>query len=281
MKQINSHGIISSFTKIIIAVLLLISVFALNSFITHRVGEEFLKQLGISKSSANEKIYNSIIGGYFDSYGVKNAKNILAGNRGKVANDLLVYTKLYVNSEAFKKEYEAMRQTRKPKAEIIKTVEDIKKENISTFKKMVAETETNLKTASKEMKPIFENVLVEGRKALADAESPDNKFYSSYSQSYPQMVKDADARYQGQLNEWEEKYPANQLQFVKKRLEEFLTITSDIDFTAALITKYNKQVFVNAGYERKDARWKMAYRAGKEVVDPARQFARQWIEEIK
>jgi hypothetical protein len=68
---------------------------------------------------------------------------------------------------------------------------------------------------------------------------------------------------------------------VKKRLDEFLTITKDVDFSAVLTTKYNKQVFVNAGYERKDARWKMAFRAGKEVVDPAREFAQQWIEEIK
>jgi hypothetical protein len=41
------------------------------------------------------------------------------------------------------------------------------------------------------------------------------------------------------------------------------------------------KIFVNPVYQRKSNRRKMAYRAGKELVEPARAFAEQWLGEIK
>ena len=38
------------------------------------MADDFLKQLGISKPGADEKITNSILDGSLDTYGVKNAK---------------------------------------------------------------------------------------------------------------------------------------------------------------------------------------------------------------
>jgi hypothetical protein len=69
--------------------------------------------------------------------------------------------------------------------------------------------------------------------------------------------------------------------FVKKRLEEFLNVTKDIDFSAELTERNGKKIFVNQQYEFKDSRWKMAFRAGKEVVEPARDFVEKWINEIR
>ena len=83
------------------------------------------------------------------------------------------------------------------------------------------------------------------------------------------------------LQEWESEYPENQLLFVKQRLQQFMEETKDIDFAAQTIEKNNKTVFVNPAYERKSNRWKMAFRAGKEVIEPARVFVQQWINEIK
>ncbi len=63
--------------------------------------------------------------------------------------------------------------------------------------------------------------------------------------------------------------------------EKFLDEMSNIDFDAALTEKNGKQLFVNPDYERKSNRWKMAFRAGKEVIEPARIFVQQWADEIK
>jgi hypothetical protein len=68
--------------------------------------------------------------------------------------------------------------------------------------------------------------------------------------------------------------------FVKQQLLRFLNETKEVDFTAALTTKNGKKVFVNTEYERKPRYWKMAFRAGKEVIIPARALAEDWINEI-
>ena len=71
--------------------------FLVCSFTAQKFSDDFLKQLGISQQGADEKITNSILGGYIDSYGLRSAKNIAAGNRKAVTVDLLNYIKKHVN----------------------------------------------------------------------------------------------------------------------------------------------------------------------------------------
>ena len=158
---------------------------------------------------------------------------------------------------------------------------EVKAEYIASIKKMINDSENGLKTANSTMKPVYEKMLAEGKKQLKDAESPNNAYISTYEKNYPQMVKNLDDRHESMLKEWESIYPADPNQFIKRRLEEFLKVTSDIDFNAELVTKNGQKIFVNPDYENRDSRWKMAFRAGKEVVEPARAFVQQWAQEIK
>jgi hypothetical protein len=64
-------------------------------------------------------------------------------------------------------------------------------------------------------------------------------------------------------------------------LQQFLDETKDIDFSAELVERNGKKYFANKAYEQKSSRWKMAFRAGREVVEPARVFVKQWLTEIK
>jgi hypothetical protein len=281
MKQRSADNIFSIIANVLMATALLLSIFVLNSFTVHRIGEDFMKQLGISKTAADEKISNSILGGSLDAYGLKNAKNIVTGNRAQVAKDLLVYTKTYLNSPAFKKDYETLRQNNKPVKQTVKTPAEVKSEQIAAIKKMISDSETALKTANSTMKPIYENLIVEGKKQLAAAEAPDNKQFKMYEKNYPEMLKNIDQSHEMLIQDWEKVYPADASQFVKRRLEEFMNETSDIDFNAEVVNKNGKKIFVKSEYEDKSNRWKMAYRAGKEVVEPARAFVTEWISEIK
>lgn len=251
------------------------------SFTASKMTDDFLKQLGISKGDADEKIGGSILGGSVSLYGVKNAKNIALGNRKAVTLDLLKYTKQYVNSEAFIKKYNEMRAFYKPKENIPETPEEMRAKSIANYKKYVADAEESVKKADPQFKSIFEKNLEETKKHLKEAEDPNNKQYVLYAKNYPQLVKDFKSSYERSLAGWNEKYPASHLLFVKNRLQEFLDLTKDVDFSAGLVEKNKKKVFVNPDYERKDGRWKMAFRAGKEVVEPAREFVQKWIEEIK
>src|SRR5436190_19049830 len=98
----------------------------LFSFTIDKINEAFLKQLGISKTEADKKITNSLLGGYFNAYGAKNATNIAVGNRSAIAKDLLAYTKQYVNTDAFKKEYATLKESNKPKEYKVETPEEMR-----------------------------------------------------------------------------------------------------------------------------------------------------------
>ncbi len=253
----------------------------LLSFTIKKTGDDFLKQLGITKPEADEKITMSLLGGSLDAYGLKNAKNIITGNKTAVTKDLLNYTKKYVSTPAFSKEYNALRESHKPVENKLQTPEEMQQSTVSQYKKMVQELENTIKSADASLKPIFEKSLADGKKLLREAEDPNNKSITSYRRNYEQAVKDTRRGYEKQLMDWEREYPSNSLLFIRKRLEEFLDETKDIDFTAGLTEKKGKMIFVDPAYERKSSRWKMAFRAGKEVVEPARAFVQQWMSEIQ
>ena len=268
--------------RICVAALIAVIISAfLFSFTVNKAGEEFLKQLGISKTNADSKITNSILGGYLDAYELRNAKNIATGNRSAVALDLLNYTKQHVSSSAFRKEYNALRESYKPQPASVQTPAELRNDMIARLKKAVSENEATLKKTDASLKPIFEQTLAAAKEELKKAEDPNNKMLKNYEKNYPGMVKQMEENYQYQLKEWEKKYPESPTPFIKQRLLQFLDETNDIDFSAELKVKNNQKVFVNPAYERKSNRWKMAFRAGKEVVTTSRKFVQDWLVEIK
>jgi len=262
-------------------VLLLFSYLLLCSFAANKMADDFLKQLGISKPSADDKITNSILGGSVDLYGVKNARSIALGNRKAVMLDLLSYTKKHVNSPAFVKQYNEMRERFRPEVYTPQTPEQMKAENIARAKEMVAQMEETLKKADASMKTIFQKSVDEAKKYQKEAEDPNNKQYLRYAKNYDRAVQEAKESNAASLANFLRKYPDNHLLYVKVRLQEFLDETKDVDFGAELVARNGKKYFVNKTYESKSSRWKMAFRAGKEVVEPAREFVQKWIDEIK
>lgn len=281
MRQTNSKQRTKNFILFFGPSLFLSLFFLVCSFSAQKMADDFLQQLGITRQGADEKIANSILGGYADTYGVKNAKNIATGNRKAVTLDLLSYIKKYVSSPEFIKQYNELRERYKPVEQSVQTPEEMRSQSIASYKKSVADAERMLANADASMKNIFEKVVADAKQGLKDAEDPNNKYFVAYSKNYPQLVKTFKESHDRALADWNAKYPQNQLLFVRKRLEEFLNATKDIDFSAELTEKNGKKIFVNPVYERKDSRWKMAFRAGREVVEPARGFVEKWMEEIR
>ncbi|MBX2920914.1 MAG: hypothetical protein KF746_01880 [Chitinophagaceae bacterium] len=254
----------------------------LVSFTVHKkMTDDFLKQLGISKADANSKISSSLLDGYVDAYGVKNIKNIALGNRANITNSLLVYTKQYVSSAGFIKEYNALREQKKPVLPVVKTPEEFQQGIIETARQSMLDVEQKLKKADATMKPVFEKTLESIRKQLQQAEDPNNKSIAGYRQGYPVLVKNRDDTYAKETAAWEAKYPARHQQFIKQRLLRFMEETKDINFGAELYEKKGIRYFTNPAYESKSIYWKMAFRAGKEVVEPARAFVQEWMQSIQ
>jgi hypothetical protein len=265
----------------IIALILVTASLSLLSFQIKKMNEEFLNQLGIAKVDADKKIIDSFIGGSLDAYGLKNAKNIALNNRASVAKELLIYAKKQVNSPSFISQYKQLKESHKPEGSKMQTPDEMQKGMIDNYRKSVQGMEETVKKADAQYKPLFQKSLDEARKQLKQIEDPNNEMYVSYRQNYDQAIKSLSQSNQKLLADWENEYPNNHLLFVKKRLQQFLEETNDVDFEATTIMKNGKKIFEKREYESKGRRWKMAYRAGKEVVGTSRVFVQQWVNEIK
>ena len=116
---------------------------------------------------------------------------------------------------------------------------------IDQYRKSIAEMESAAGKADANTKKVFEDILVESRKQLKDAEDSNNELIANYTQNYPQLLESYQKGYERQLKEWESKYPSNEMLFIKQRLTSFMEETRNIDFDAELVLKNGKKVFVN------------------------------------
>jgi|GEM_PF-844589 hypothetical protein len=91
-------------------------------------------------------------------------------------------------------------------------------------------------------------------------------------------LKAIDKAIDKQLNKGddEKKFPANPDDLVKKRLEKFMEISATVDFDARL----NGSQFANPEYEKQSDEWKQCYRAGKAVIEAAREEVAAWLKEL-
>lgn len=245
MKQLLIQQFIKRFrTTITLAVLGLLMVTS-YSFTMRVISEDFLKYLGISKTEAEQKITRSILGGFI-------------------------------------REYNTVRESEKPgPADHVQTPDEMQRTLVGQCRKAVIETEAGLKKADPSTKKIIEDVLSQASTNLKDVQDPNNPVIAVYRSTYPELVKMTEAGEHQKVAEWEKKYPANHMIYIKERLHQFLEDTSDIDFADAVYVKNGKKYFKNPVYEGKGNQWKMAYRAGREVVEPARTFVEEWVKEMQ
>jgi hypothetical protein len=67
---------------------------------------------------------------------------------------------------------------------------------------------------------------------------------------------------------------------LRRRLQEFLDLTADVDYAAKTSGPHGTGTFVDESYEAKPTAWKMCYRAGREAGEAARAFATDWLAEL-
>jgi hypothetical protein len=268
------------FAALTFTIVLLVSLF---SFRTKQYADDFWKQLGISQKNGEESIKGSFLQGYMYNYGARSAKNIAAGDRAAVTKDLLTYTKQFVASEAFKKEYDKSREAAKPmepQNKKARTKEEIRKQMIDDIKKSVAEIEKNMPTYTGDLKKTMQGMIDSQKEMIKDYERPDNEIMQLMAEGEKMAIENDGKNYQQKLKEWEEAYPANLNGFIKRRITQYLEIVKTVDFSATTKEVGSVKKFTNPTYERKDNDWKKVYRAGKEVNDVARQFAAAWVKDL-
>jgi hypothetical protein len=281
MKPTNRKNLIVTAAVLI---LLLLSIYMSYSFTIRKVVDDIWKQLGMTEQQAKEDIRYSFISGYLNYYGAKDIKNIARGNRAEIAAQILAYTKKYVSSPDFEKEYQRNREMEKSKltqpAPMI-TREELTKRKISDAENSIKTFQNLLPNAtSPEMKKSFQDQIDYWKKALEDYKSPDSKQINYELKADASRYKTESDSYEQLTRMLEKKYPSSVSQFVKQRLTDFLESTNDIDYDAELADRSGKKIFVNPIYEKKNLKWKMGFRAGKEATETVRKFAAGWLKEL-
>jgi hypothetical protein len=261
---------------------LFISSTAFISFRAHRLYSDIWEQLGITREKGTQNINESFLNGYLQYYGVRNIKNIMAGDKAALAKDLMSYAKQQISSDAFKKHYDELRKSSKP-AEItvtVKTKEDIRKEKIAETEKSIKETEENIKKATPDIAKILQPVLDMLKTNLADYKDPKSQMIDLFYQGEKYSAEQRQKNYDEAFQKWQATYPEDSRQFIKSRLQKFVALAKTVDFTAELKEVNGKKKFVKPAYEMKPYDWKQIFRAGKEIILPAIAFAEQWIGEL-
>jgi hypothetical protein len=283
MKQKTYRSFWLKTTATIFFCLLASFVLLLSSFRTQKMTDDMWKMIGISKQAGDESIQNSFMYGYLYYYGVKNAKNIALNNRSAIARDLVTYTKSYISGPVFKKQYDDMRKNSKPQEQALKplrSIEEIQKDEIAKAGKSVKSTEKTMKELP-DMAKSFQPMLDMLKKNLKEYQNPKNPYFAAIAMGEKYEQEGQVKSYNERMQQWEKSFPVNVNDFVAERLQKMLDATKDIDYDAELVEKYGKKRFVNPKYEYKNTEWKQGFRAGKDVTETARAFARKWLNELQ
>ena len=250
--------------------------------------EDIWKQLGLTEPEAQKNINNSFMQGRFYYIGAKNARNVVVGDRVAVVNQLVAYAKKYASSPEFIKYYQEYQNKRSetirrslPTKPEQKTVESIKAEEKVLLEKRLVTAETYLKSENPNVKKSATVQVENIKKEMQALDDPNNPVVKRKldlaSRNYDYQLK----VYNQAMQNFEAKYPSDPKPILMQRLQEILTITADIDYSAELKDGNNgNKVFVNSTYEKKSAEWKLAFRAGKAATDAVRAAAQQWLNEL-
>lgn len=263
-------------------IMILLSLFAFTA--RKKMIDDLWLQLGMNKDQGMNGIKNSFLNGNLYYYGARNIKNIATGNRVEVAKGLLTTAKEYINSDAFKKEYERARESSKPQepaASTVRTKEQIRKDEIAKAEKGIKDTEETIKKTTPEIAQSLKEVIDMYKQNIADLKDPNNQMIDFYYQNEKFNAEKAIKDYKEQLTKWATTWPEDSRQIIKNRLQQFLKVAATVDFSAQLKEVYGKQKFVNPLYEGKPTEWKQIFRTGKDVTDFTKRFAEQWLAELK
>jgi hypothetical protein len=217
-------------------------------------------QLGIDESYAQRTIVGNLVNNAVKIPYAKLLSTVVQGDKIAATKELEQYLKEYTQSEAFKKDYEAYRISLKPTYE----PQPLSQETIDGLKESYAQT-MEIMNNTELLKMFPKDALEQYKKSMEDM-----KLQIEQAQDpTPNKTK------------WEKEYPEDPKSLIKNKLQEFLAVSSSVDFNAEITTnKYNKKIFVNPEYEKKSSEWKACFRAGKEVNAEARIFVQKWLKEL-
>jgi hypothetical protein len=243
--------------------------------------QDHLATLGISEGRAKEAVFDSFMSDAVSIAGKPAAFIALApAARVALVSFALNLARTFAESDEFKRRYADHREANGPEplpAEM--TVEAVFAKQRAGFENQVAEMRKLFDQITPEQRATLEAGWTDMRRQLDAMEKGDRRkeIEGILQEQRLEQVRGRDAA----LKEFEKVYPADPRALIAARLNHYLEVTRDIDFSAQLADKDRKKVFADAALEAKPAEWKMSFRAGKPATDAARAFAQKWLADLQ
>lgn len=238
------------------------------------------ERLGLSEEAVGTRVELALLQHSFNQGGLTNLKSLVAGDRQGLVKDVFAYMKKYAESEDFAIKYQELRLATKPEAAQLASPEEMQNGMIKQLEKSVAEIEQSVKTASKDLKPVFKQVLDEARVSLEMWKDDQNELLVNYRNNYDSMLAMVSQGDQAAIKSWEADYPVHVEAYLVKQINYWLDVTDGVDFDAKLVVVKGKDKFANPVYEAKNNYWKMAFRGGGQAYQCAREEAAIWLSEL-
>ncbi len=234
-------------------------------------------QLGLSAGDAQGYFLDSIAQGGV-SYGAAGKAFVAlpTAARVTVVREGLGWARAYADSAAFKAAYTKRRDQQKPEAPAVdgtvdqelKKKQDEQKKQLADSRAMLAQLPADQRT---QMEAIFKQT---------ETQMNDPAYVALMRKGIEMDRASAQQQYQSALAEWQKNYPADSNVLIARRLQLFLAVSADVDFSAKVEGAGTSKRFVNPDYQQKPSDWKMCYRAGKEPVDAARAAVSDWLKAL-
>jgi hypothetical protein len=243
--------------------------------------QDHLATLGISEGRAKEAVFDSFMSDAVSIAGKPAAFIALApAARVALVSFALNLARTFAESDEFKRRYADHREANGPEplpAEM--TVESVFAKQRAGFENQVAEMRKLFDQITPEQRATLEAGWTDMRRQLDAMEKGDRRkeIEGILQEQRLEQVRGRDAA----LKEFEKVYPADPRALIAARLNHYLEVTRDIDFSAQLADKDRKKVFADAALEAKPSEWKMSFRAGKPATDAARAFAQKWLADLQ
>ena len=245
------------------------------------VGADLFAQLGIPVKSAEQAAVTIISNGIHNP-GLPSAsfKLLPPAARAGLATAGVDWLKAYTTSAAFKAQYENLRETHRPQPPAFEgTPEEELKRDEDERKREAEESKRAIASLPEEQRRALEQALAASAAALAKLETPEQRRLrlADIRAARAERTKE----YEEAVASWRREYPDDPAPAIARRLREFLAVSADVDFAAALKTSEDGRTrFENPAYEAKSAPWKLCFRAGREATTAARGAVAAWLKDL-
>lgn len=235
-------------------------------------------ELGLNEFQTRQDLVTALVSGSVPFYNVSKTMKALAPEaRAAMVRGVLAWAKDFSETPEFAAAYQTMRSNSMPAApEPRGTVEEEIERQKAEMLQQIEEMKTMKAALPADQQPAMDETI---QSMLASVEQMygDPEMRQFQVQSIEFQRAEEQRQYEAALENWRQTFPEDPRVIIARRLQAFMQVSAEVNFDAPLKQDGRLMRFADAQYEQKSPEWKLCYRAGRETVAAAREFATAWL----